>query len=200
MLGLMMLNPANTASAYNSRNLPHPESLLTDDAYILGKSAFSKLLHNAQRYQNKTGIQLTTIILNDLDGWKINDYIQWLNTHWQGEQKGMDNIALLFISVKEKQAKIVSGANLKTLLTPKINQDIITTKILPDFRISHMKGGVIKGHKAMISALNGKYKVPRPQTYSHRFATRYFIYSLFLICEIIVMIYELDKKLSHHKR
>lgn len=199
MLGLMMLNPANTASAYNSRNLPHPESLLTDDAYILGKSAFSKLLHNAQRYKNKTDIQLTTIILNDLDGWKINDYIDWMNAHWQGEQKGMDNIALLFISVKEKQAKIVIGANLETLLTPKVNQDIITTKMLPQFRKGYMENGIKDGHAAIISALNGEYKIHKNKAYSDHYSWFFIIRAVTLILVMIIMVYELDKQLSHKR-
>ncbi|MEZ0223381.1 MAG: TPM domain-containing protein, partial [Alphaproteobacteria bacterium] len=68
--------------------------------------------------------------------------------------------ALLLVAVKQKQAWIVAGPGLETVLPPTLRQAILSRIILPNFKLNKIERGTVDGARAVIMALQGAYSTP----------------------------------------
>lgn len=147
-------------------NFPSLTGRVVDNAKILTTSQLKSLTAILKKHEEQTSNQIVVLTLKNLDGYEIADYGYQIARYWKLGQKDKNNGVLLLISLEDRKLRIEVGYGLEGVLTDKISHEIIEYTIKPQFKKGDYYQGVLKGVKAIIKSIKGKYKKSNsPQTY-----------------------------------
>jgi len=152
-LPVLMLEPAITAPKY-----PHLSGRVVDDAKLLQSSIRRKLGQILKKHERETTNQVVVVTIKSLQGYSIEEFGLGLGNHWKIGQKGKDNGVLLIVASNERKVRIEVGLGLEDTLTDALAQDIIDTRILPEFRENEIEVGIQGGVTGILEVLGGTYE------------------------------------------
>ncbi|MGL5032124.1 MAG: TPM domain-containing protein [Aeromonas sp.] len=135
---------------------------VVDEAALMSSSQAQQLGEQLAAFEQRSGIQLVVVTVDNLDGETIEEYGYQLGRHWGIGQKGKNNGVLLLIAKNERQVRIEVGYGLEGALPDAIAANIIHGQILPAFKRGDMMAGILAGSQSIMQALAGEYQ-PAPQ-------------------------------------
>jgi len=164
--GLVLLLLASGARALD---VPKLQARVTDLAGVLTTEQATVLEERLKQFEASDSTQIAVLIIPSLEGEVLEDYSVRVATAWRLGQKGRDNGALLFISMKERKIRIEVGYGLEPTLTDALSSRIIRNEIAPRFRDGDFPGGIEAGVSGVMRAVRGAYQAsPGAEDHSQR--------------------------------
>ena len=165
--------------------VPKLQGRVNDLAGILTPDQIAALDSKLQSFEASDSTQVAILIIPDLEGESLEDYSMRVAEAWRIGQKGLDNGAILLISLRDRALRIEVGYGLEQKLTDVRSSQIIRNEIIPRFRQGDYYGGIDAGVDAMIQSVRGLYQgKPAVETESRRGSGRFLNW-------IIVMLFPL---------
>lgn len=105
MMLMMTMFCLSTSFAFDIPASPNPPKLINDYIGLLQSNELQALENKLVEFNNKTSIQITVVILDDLDGAQASDVAVEIGQNWGVGQKGIDN-GIVFLIVKYSQSAL----------------------------------------------------------------------------------------------
>jgi len=132
-----------------------PTENVDDTVKAMSRAAHDRVESKIVAFDKKTGDQVLVYIADTTGDSSLEDYTFAAAQHWGIGQKGRDNGAVLFIFMRDREARIEVGYGLESRLTDAASADIIRTVISPDLRLGKTDQGVEEGVDRMLDVLAG---------------------------------------------
>lgn len=169
--------------AYSNPGLPaqagKPTGFVNDFATVLSPTDKSALETKLSGLEKSTGDEVSIAIISSLGGDTIENFAVNLYKDWGLGKKGVDNGALILVSIEDRQIKIEVGYGLEPVLTDITTSHIISDTITPLFKNGDYAGGLSAGVDQIVSVLNGEVLSPSSSTRSSSFSSNFFYFILF---------------------
>lgn len=150
---LLLLGVAIISIAEIPNKLVHNTTSYIDDyANLLSIEQEQLLDQQIKEIKKSTGVQISVVTINTLDGYDMADFCNRLAREWGIGQKGKNNGVLICLSKAERKWRIEVGYGLEPYLT-----DIFTHSTGMDVLVPELKrGNYYEGISSLISSLNIK--------------------------------------------
>ncbi|MBQ4507951.1 MAG: TPM domain-containing protein [Paludibacteraceae bacterium] len=136
-------NPRNTnAKAY----VANPDNILTEEDI----AKLDKISSTLYQY---TGVELVTVVLDDIGDATAFDFSYDLFNLWGIGDKDKNTGVMLFLAVKSREVEIRTGGGMEGLLTDYDCGEILDNDVLSFFRQGDWGGGLVSGATAIYDAL-----------------------------------------------
>ena len=120
VLLLSLCLPAQAAPRY-----PERQGVTTDAAAVLGQSTLRDLDTYARRLEDETGISLSVVTVDFLDGETLTRYGEGLSDLWQLD----DDSLLLLLAVGEDKFATFSGKDVTRRLSRQVQDKLLSTSL-----------------------------------------------------------------------
>jgi uncharacterized protein len=107
---------------------------VNDYAGILRLDERVALENRATQLQQKTGAQLTVVILKSLEGGQIDDFANKLFSRWGVGQKGKNNGLMLLVALADRKARVEVGYGLEPILPDALAGRVLDQQLFPAFK------------------------------------------------------------------
>jgi uncharacterized protein len=164
---------------------PAPKNYFNDYASLVSPQDAARMNDQLRQFDDKTSNQILVAVFPELPEPSLEDFTVRTAQAWRVGQKKLDNGAILFVFVKDRQARIEVGYGLEGALPDATCKDILEDRLLPHFRQGDYAGGVEAAVDAMMAATRGEYtrKAPReraaPSGAGGACSTLFFIFLIF---------------------
>ena len=149
------------SSVCHGLEVPALKSRVNDYAGLLSPTTKRQLETILRDLDQTDSTQIVVLTIRSLEGDSIEDFSMRVVESWQVGQKGLDNGALLIISIKDRRIRIEVGYGLEGTLTDLIAGRIIRNVIAPQFKAGNFDQGVIDGVQGMIQVVRGEFKATK---------------------------------------
>lgn len=169
LLGLMMLLACCGALRAQERIPPAPRQYFNDYAKVVPPAVAAQLDARLEQFERESSNQIVVAIFPTMESnSSVEDYTVRVAQAWKVGRKGKDNGAVLFVFIKERQTRLVTGYGLEGALPDAICKRIVDDEINARFKQGDFAGGLTAGVNAIIAATRGEYQgtggtVARPQ-------------------------------------
>lgn len=165
-LSILLMPAPAVLAATPQTHLPAPKrpafaSEIVDEAGLLPAETLKNLRGLAAGTEYGTGYQFVTVITPSIGKGGIVAEAESLVLNRGIGKSGKPGV-LLLVAVKNKQAWIIAGPRLATVLPQSLQQAILSRIILPNFRLGNLERGTVDGARAVMMALQGAYASPLP--------------------------------------
>ncbi len=140
------------ASIAFALHFPALTGRVVDQAEVMSAAGRSNIEAKSKDLEDKSGIQLVVATLKSLQGGDIETYANELFRSWKLGQAQENNGVLLLVAVEHK-VRIEVGYGLEGTLTGALSSVIISSAIIPRFKVNDYSGGIERGGDAIISVL-----------------------------------------------
>ena len=126
---IVMLLVAQTISAQATDINLKPTSLkyINDYDGIIDRDSANFIVSLGSEVENKTGAQMTAVVVKSLQGADITAYANKLFRQWGVGQKGKDNGLLILVSIDDKKWRVEVGRGLEGSIT-----DIYSARVMDE--------------------------------------------------------------------
>src|ERR1700760_4003250 len=142
-------------AALAAANFPPLTGRVVDAAKILSPVTIADLERKLADLEQKSGIQLVVATVPSLGGEEIEPYANELFRAWKLGEAKKNNGVLLLIAPNQRRVRIEVGYGLEGTLTDALSSVIISSAIIPRFKVNDYSGGIERGVDGIISVLNG---------------------------------------------
>ena len=132
-------------------SFPKPVGFVNDLEGVLGDT--SELENKLSSFEEKTGIEIAVVTVEDFDGFSIERYANDLFTDWGIGKKEKDNGVLILVSVKQRKARIEVGYGLEEFLPDAFVGNILDYYMKPAFKEGSYLEGINNGVDEIIKRL-----------------------------------------------
>jgi uncharacterized protein len=136
---------------------PAPTRYFNDQAGVVSADAAARLEQKLKAFDEQTSSQIVVAIFPELPSPSLEDFTVRAAQAWRVGRKKLDNGAVLFVFVKDRQLRIEVGYGLEGALPDATARRIIEERITPAFRAGDYAGGIEAGVDAMMAATRGEY-------------------------------------------
>ncbi len=143
LFSLLVLLTAGFAHA--APTFPPLSGRVVDDAHLLQPQTAAALDQQLAQIEATSSDQLVVVTLPSLQGYEIEEYGYQLGRAWGIGQAKLNNGVLLIVAPNERKVRIEVGYGLEGVLTDAVSHQIITEKILPQFKAGNMEQGIVDG-------------------------------------------------------
>ena len=152
-----------TAWAQPSPLPPTPARYFNDYASVVTPAFAARMDDKLRQFDEQTSSQIVVAVFPDLPSPSLEDFTVRTAQAWRVGRKKLDNGAVLFVFVKDRQLRIETGYGLEGALPDVTANRIIQERIVPAFRTGNYAAGLEAGVDAMMAATRGEYTAsPRP--------------------------------------
>lgn len=139
------------------------------------------------RYSDSTSTQIVVLIIDSTKGEDIN-YLgaQW-GQAWGIGQDGKDNGVVVLLAKQDRKIAISTGYGVEASLTDLMSKRIITSIIIPEFKVNNYYGGLDKGADAIFKVLTGQFDETRDFSRKKMPFEAYLPFIIFLVIFFILM-------------
>lgn len=138
---------------------PTPLKYINDYVGVIDQAHVQKIVNLGKELEDKTGAQVTAVIVNTIDGMSVEDYAVALFRNWGVGQKGKDNGVLLLVAVDDHVMRIEVGYGLEGAIPDGKAGRIRDDYILPYFKEDNYADGVYYGYLALANEVAKEYNV-----------------------------------------
>jgi uncharacterized protein len=128
---------------------------VVDQAGVMTPQARGDVEAKSKSLEDKSGIQLVVATVKSLQGSDIETYANQLFRFWKLGEAKKNNGVLLLVAPAEHKVRIEVGYGLEGTLTDALSSVIISSAIIPRFKVNDFPGGIERGVDGIISVLSG---------------------------------------------
>jgi uncharacterized protein len=140
---------AAAAHAYPAR----PEGPVLDLADVIPATDEAALNYRLSRYYEASGNALVVVTVTSLEGRTIEQYANGLFNEWGIGDAKTDRGILLLVAPSEHQARIEVGCGLEGTVTNGFAEQVMQSKMIPEYKQSHFEEGTLAAVDALINRL-----------------------------------------------
>jgi uncharacterized protein len=145
------------------KSIEKPGSWVNDYAGVLSATEVSTLEGELSGLEKRSSNQIFIAIFQKLpENTYIEDFTVKLYDKWRPGLADKDNGILIAVFIQDRKIRIEVGYGLEDVITDAQSGMIIRDYITPYFKKGDYFGGLQAALKVMIPAVEGKYKLPRP--------------------------------------
>jgi len=131
-----------------------PAGPVLDQANVIPASDEAALSDRLWRYYETSGNAIVVASVTSLDGETIEDYANELFNEWGIGDADTDRGELLLLAPNDHQARIEVGCGLEGTVTNGIAEQIMQTKLIPQYHPQRFLEGTLAGVNALIGYLD----------------------------------------------
>jgi uncharacterized protein len=139
---------------------PAPTRYFSDGAGLVDGATADRLNEKLRQFELETSTQVVVAILPELPWPSLEDFTARTAEAWKVGRQKLDNGAILFVFVKDRQVRIEVGYGLEGALPDATAKRIIEEVIVPAFREGRYAEGIEAGADAIMAATRGEYTAP----------------------------------------
>jgi uncharacterized protein len=136
-------------------DFPALSGRVIDQAGVMTAETRSDVEAKSRALEDKSGIQLVVATVKSLQGSDIETYANQLFRFWKLGEAKKNNGVLFLVAPTEHKVRIEVGYGLEGTLTDALSSVIISSAIIPRFKINDFSGGIERGVDGIISVLSG---------------------------------------------
>ena len=140
---------------------PNPPRLVNDYTGTLSSSQVQTLERKLVAYNDSTSTQFLVLLVDDLQGYSIEQYATEIGHSWGVGQKGKNNGAVILVKPKKGtesgKVTIQTGYGIEEYVTDATAKLIIEREMIPSFRDNDYYTGIDKAINVMMDLCSGKF-------------------------------------------
>ena len=137
---------------------PPPAHYFNDAADLVSAGDASRIDAKLREFDEQTSNQIVVAIFPELPEPSLEDFTVRTAQAWRVGRKKLDNGAVLFVFVKDRQTRIEVGYGLEGALPDALCKDILQDRLAPEFRAGRYAAGIDAAVDAMVQATRGEYR------------------------------------------
>jgi uncharacterized protein len=168
---------------------PAPTRYFNDYAGVVSPEVAQRLEQKLKSFDDQTSSQVVVAVFPELPSPSLEDFTVRTAQAWRVGRKKLDNGAVFFVFVKDRQMRIETGYGLEGALPDATAHRILDERVTPAFRSGDYAGGLEAGIDGIIAATRGEYTAPPTPVRSRPeggFGGSFFLV-LFLLLIVIAM-------------
>jgi uncharacterized protein len=134
-------------------NFPPLTGRVVDQAGVMSEASRSDVEAKLKDLEDKSGIQLVVATVKSLEGSDIDSYANQLFRFWKLGEAKKNNGVLLLVAPTEHKVRIEVGYGLEGTLTDALSSVIMSSAIIPRFKVNDFSGGIQRGVDGIIGVL-----------------------------------------------
>ena len=139
----------------------YPPRLVNDYSGTLSSSQINALEHKLVAYNDSTSTQFLVLLVDDLQGYSIEQYATEIGHSWGVGQQSKNNGAVILIKPnkggQKGRATISVGYGLEQYITDAASKRIIEKEMIPEFRNGNYYNGIVKAVNVIMDLCSGKF-------------------------------------------
>lgn len=187
LLGLLFLLVATTLKA-QLPSPPYPPRLVNDYTGILTPAQAKALEQKLVAYNDSTSTQILVLLVDDLQGYSIEQYATEIGHSWGVGQKEKSNGAVILVKPKKGSEKgqvtIQTGYGIEEYVTDATAKVIIEKEMIPAFKENDYYTGIDNAVNVIIDLCSGKFT---QDDYIDEGGIPWWLILLFFIALIIIL-------------
>ena len=140
---------------------PNPPRLVNDYTGTLSSSQINTLEHKLVAYNDSTSTQILVLLVDDLQGYSIEQYATEIGHSWGVGQQGKNNGAVILVKPKKGnesgQVNISPGYGMEEYVTDATAKLIIEREMIPAFKEGDYYTGINNAVEVIIDLCAGKF-------------------------------------------
>ena len=158
---LFVLLSFSTALKAQLPSPPNPPRLVNDYTGTLSSSQISTMEHKLVAYNDSTSTQILVLLVNDLQGYSIEQYATEIGHSWGVGQQGKNNGVVILVKPKKGsergQVNISPGYGMEEYVTDATAKVIIEKEMIPAFREDDYYTGIDNAVNVIMDLCSGKF-------------------------------------------
>jgi len=158
---LFVLLSFGTALKAQLPSPPNPPRLVNDYTGTLSSSQISTMEHKLVAYNDSTSTQILVLLVNDLQGYSIEQYATEIGHSWGVGQQGKNNGVVILVKPKKGsergQVNISPGYGMEEYVTDATAKVIIEKEMIPAFREDDYYTGIDNAVNVIMDLCSGKF-------------------------------------------
>ena len=142
-------------------NPPVPPRLVNDYTGTLSTSQISTLEHKLVAYNDSTSTQILVLLVDDLQGYSVEQYATEIGHSWGVGQKDKGNGVVILVKPKKGsergQVNISPGYGMEQYVTDATAKRIIDREMIPAFKEGNYYTGIDNAVKPIMDLCSGKF-------------------------------------------
>ena len=140
---------------------PNPPRLVNDYTNTLSPTQINTLEHKLVAYNDSTSTQILVLLVDDLQGYSIEQYATEIGHSWGVGQKGKNNGAVILVKPKKGsergQVNINTGYGIEEFVTDATAKHIIEKEMIPAFKEDDYYTGIDNAVNVIMDLCSGKF-------------------------------------------
>jgi uncharacterized protein len=159
---LMFFLMALTIHLHAKLPLPsYPPRLVNDYTGTLTSAQVSALEHKLVAYNDSTSTQILVLLVNDLEGYSVEQYATEIGHSWGVGQKDKNNGVVILVKPKNSsergQVNISPGYGLEPYITDATAKRIIEKEMIPAFKENDYYTGIDNAVNVIMGLCSGQF-------------------------------------------
>ena len=142
-------------------NPPVPPRLVNDYTVTLSTSQISTLEHKLVAYNDSTSTQILVLLVDDLQGYSVEQYATEIGHSWGVGQKDKGNGVVILVKPKKGsergQVNISPGYGMEQYVTDATAKRIIDREMIPAFKEGDYYTGIDNAVNTIMDLCSGKF-------------------------------------------
>jgi uncharacterized protein len=130
-----------------------PAGYVNDFAGVIDAGPQRTLERALVELEQKTGAELTVVVLRSMEGGEIDDFTNRLFERWGVGKKGQDNGVMMLAALEDRKARIEVGYGLEPIITDGRAGTILRTLVFPSFKRGNYQEGLTAGAKELAAII-----------------------------------------------
>ena len=140
---------------------PNPPRLVNDYTGTLTAHQVNVLEHKLVAYNDSTSTQILVLLVDDLQGYSVEQYATEIGHSWGVGQKGKNNGAVILVKPKKGsergQVNINTGYGIEEYVTDATAKRIIEKEMIPSFKEDDYYTGIDNAVNVIMDLCSGKF-------------------------------------------
>lgn len=140
---------------------PSPPRLVNDYSGILTSAQVSHLEQMLVAYDDSTSTQFLVLLVDDLQGYNVDQYAAEIGHSWGVGQKGKNNGAVIVVKPKKGYDKgrvaISTGYGIEEYVTDATAKRIVDKEMIPAFQQGDYYTGILNAVNVLMDLCSGKF-------------------------------------------
>ena len=188
LLGLLLvLLTLGTSLKAQLPSPPNPPRLVNDYTGTLSAHEIDVLERKLVAYNDSTSTQILVLLVDDLQGYSVEQYATEIGHSWGVGQKGKNNGAVILVKPKKGsergQVDINTGYGIEEFVTDATAKRIIEKEMIPAFKEDDYYTGIDNAVNVIMDLCSGKFT---QDEYTHGKPIPFWLILIFIIALILI--------------
>ena len=161
LLGLLLVLFFGTGLQAQLPSPSNPPRLVNDYTGTLSASQINTLEHKLVAYNDSTSTQILVLLVDDLQGYSIEQYATEIGHSWGVGQKDKGNGVVILVKPKKGsergEVNISTGYGMEQYVTDATGKNIIEKEMIPAFREGDYYTGIDNAVNVIMDLCSGKF-------------------------------------------
>ena len=161
LLGLLLVLIFGTGLNAQLPSPSNPPRLVNDYTGTLSASQINTLEHKLVAYNDSTSTQILVLLVDDLQGYSIEQYATEIGHSWGVGQKDKGNGVVILVKPKKGsergEGNIITGYGMEQYVTDATGKNIIEKEMIPAFREGDYYTGIDNAVNVIMDLCSGKF-------------------------------------------